>query len=156
MDFYFPIGYGEQYFGLSLCVIQRGSRIFVTNSVEAWKFIATAKEKAPETLSGRLARALPPGTLPEKTSSSLLMRGDSMVDQVRLYFDVLVPNLAQFTLQGYEAPPPQDRVRAHVDGWNRGVDLVLDLFRTGTWNVGHTTRTGNQIRSVDLRVAERK
>jgi hypothetical protein len=64
--------------------------------------------------------------------------------------------MAGLTLQGYEGPPPKDRVEAHIEGWNRGVDLVLDLFRSGKWNVSHTTRTGNQLRTVQRRVAERK
>jgi len=156
MDFYIPMGNGDQYLVFSLCVLQRGSRIFVTQSVDCWKALATVEEKGPRTLTARLLQALPPGSVPEKVASVFLLRGDSIVDQVRSFLDPVIPGMIGLTLQGYEGRPPQERMQAHLEGWNRGVDLVLDLFRSGKWSVSHTSRTGNQVRTVQRRVAERK
>jgi hypothetical protein len=154
LDVFIPVG--QEYLVLSLCVLEHSGRIFVTNSPDALKFLGGVKENDAGTLAARLAKALPAATVPEKVSSLNLFHGDSLVGQVRMYLDMVVPGLAGLTLAGHEGPPPQERLQAHLEGWNKWIDLALDLFRSGSWTVGSTARSGNVVRTVRVVVPERK
>ena len=153
LDIMIPVG--EQYAVLPFIVVERAGFLFVTNSAELLNRFGTAAEKDAGSLAARLAKALPAGTVPEKVSSLALFHGDTMIEQVRIYLELATPGLIQLTLRGYEGGPPPDRMQAHLDGWKKWLDLALDLFRTKSWSVGATARTGNVIRSTRVVVAEK-
>lgn len=153
LDLFVPAG--DEYAVLSFCAVERAGFLFLTNSGEVLKRFGTAKEKDADSLSVRLAKAIPAGATPDKVSALGLFHGDTLVAQIRLYLEMLTRVGPGLTLGGYEEGPPAERYQAHVEGWTRWMDLVLDLFKTKSWTVGTTVRTGNIIRSTKVVVAEK-
>ncbi|HKS17084.1 MAG TPA: hypothetical protein VJU16_07210 [Planctomycetota bacterium] len=146
---------GEEYISLPFCVVERSGFLFVTNSAELLNRFGTAAEKDAGSLAARIAKSLPAGTAPEKVSSLMIFHPDTLIRQVQLYLDLLTPAMVQLTLRGYEEGPPPERMQAHLDGWKKWLDMALDLFRTKSWLVGSTSRTGNIVKSVTSVVAEK-
>jgi hypothetical protein len=146
---------GEEYINVPFCVVERSGFLFFTNSAELLNRFGTVAEKSEDSLAARLAKSLPAGTAPEKVSSLSIFNGDTLIRQVHLYLDLVTPAMVQLTLRGYEVRPPPERMQAHLDGWKRWLDMALDLFRTKSWRVGSTSRTGNTVKSVTSVVAEK-
>jgi len=139
IDFYLPMG--RDYAVVSLCAVERGGFVFLTTSGEFVK---------------RLAKSLPAGAAPEKVSSLALFHGDTLLMQLKMYLEMVSQAGVGLTLRGYrDEPPPQERIRAHMEGWVKWIDLVLDLFKTKSWSVSSTARTGNTVRSKTVTVPEK-
>lgn len=148
LDFHIPAG--EEPIVFSLCVVERSGFLYFTTSGEIVKRLGSAKEKDADSLSARAAKLLP-----EKVSSVGLFHGDTFIAQMRLYLELVAPMGPGLSLRGYVDGPPPDRVEAHQAGWVKWMDLVLDLFKTKSWVVTSTSRTGNVVRSSMAVVAEK-
>jgi len=147
----FKVRAGEEMPGYSFSVVERGSFLFFTTSGDLLKRFGAAKERDADSLHARL----PAGAAPEKVSSLWLMHGDTLVAQFRLFLELGLPAAPQMTLRGYPEGPPMERVEAHTQEWTRWMDLVLDLFRTRSWGVSSTSRTGAVIKSTTVVVPEK-
>ncbi len=154
LDFYIPTG--EDHVVLSLCAVERSGFLFVTNSPEAAKRLGSAAEKDADSLHARLAKSLPGGSMPGNVSALTLFHGDTLIAQLRLYLEMAARMGPQLTLQGYEEGPPPERMKAHMEGWVRWMDLGLDLFKSRSWSVGSTSRAGNVVRTTRVVVPEPK
>jgi len=147
LDLFLPMG--EEQGVVSLCAVERSGFVFLTTSGEALKRFGSAKEKDADSLSARMP------AIPEKLSSLDLFHGDTLIRQARLYVEVASRAGVGLTLGGYAEGPPADRVQAHLDGWAKWSDLVLDLFSTKSWQVSSTVRTGNTVRTTTVLVPEK-
>jgi hypothetical protein len=152
LDVYIP--QGLQYGVISLFVVERDGYLFLTNSGKFAIWLGEAKLGDAGSLSARLAKELPAGTIPATLSSLGLFHDDTLIDAYRTDFELLAKIGPQLTLRGYEERPPADRIEAHAEGWKRWINLALDLFTTNAWTVGHTSRTNNVVRSSKSVVPE--
>jgi len=136
-----------------MAVVRRGDLLFFTTSLPVAAALAGADSGAPETFGARMRAALPAGTLPAECSGLLVAREDGFADCFALYARPLAADLAGFSLRGGEGgPPPEERLKAHREGWRRVAELLEDMFRTGSWTVGATVREKDRFRTVTRRV----
>ncbi|MCZ6602645.1 MAG: hypothetical protein O6952_06545 [Planctomycetota bacterium] len=142
-----PEGFMGQYMTYTISCIRKGSYLFLTSGLSVFSHLIETDGRTLPTLRAGLTKAFGTDPLPAELANLSVIRSDGMVDNLHLLLEPMVPILSMMSMQGYgmEEPPP-DRVEAHMQGWTRAVELIEDLFRTGTTTAGWSVRTGDRIR----------
>ena len=144
-----PGGAGRPTFTVG--VQRRGNLLILAVGEAAFKSVATNEEGAPGTLAARMAAELPGEFLPAEAAAAAVVREDGLSDVLGPFCDMLLPFGPQLTLSGLGGPPPEDRLKAHQDGWKKGIDLLKDALRTSTWHGWGTRQEGERWVTIHRR-----
>jgi hypothetical protein len=155
LRFFWSAAPGADLDGTGVSVVRRGDLLFLVAGGPAAQDLAVATDGGPGTLADAVRTALPADFLPAESASLLLFREDGVAESLGTLLDLLVPVGPQLTLQGYAGEPPEDRVRAHAEGWRQAIDLVEDALRTGCWRGAARVREGDRWITVHRRAAEK-
>ena len=140
---------------ITLSALERDGFLVITSSQPILSLVANLPGGG-STLAKRLETGFSRDLLPKRLSNLQLFNADSVIDQLRLFLDPLVPLAASWSLRGYHGRPPRERVMAHMSGWSRFLDLADDLFRSKTWNVRYTVREENRVETRNVRRLENR
>ncbi len=130
---------------------RRGDLLFLAVGDAVFRAVSGNEEGAPGTLSARMAAELPAGFLPAESAAVAIVREDGLSDVLGPFWDLLLPIGPSLSLQGLGGPPPEDRMKAHTDGWKQGIDLLKDALRTSTWHGWGTRQEGERWVTIHRR-----
>ena len=146
LDIIFPQEYTGEFMVYSICCVRKGSHLFLTNGVGLFTHLLGTPGKTRPTLRSGLTETFGDYPFPAETGEMSVVRTDGLVDNFHILLEPFVPMALGLTLQGYAGEqPPEDRVEAHMQGWARALEVLEDLFRTGTTSAGWSVRTGDRV-----------